>query len=236
MKVNLNIRHTEMIIPPRCRKPRPEEKESQISVHIREISKDSAPIAFLVKEFDRQVREVRLFNGRLYKQYQDRQKRHEARNVREYESNLLWKNQRAEQVQWQSLLVFNSGNFCRGRKPYWDYGTLQANVESSRKAAKEYIIVDGYVYQRTGEPYYHIECFGLGHNHGGTGLFVKWSDYSRKAVFGYSPLDKGAAIRAAVEIATNRGDTDDIERLQACDYYDIQVVIHTAVKRKYERI
>ena len=91
MKVDLNIRYTEMVVPPRCRKPRPEEGVATISVNIKDVPAERAPVAFIVKEFERQRREVRLYAGKLYRQIQDQRDRSQ-----DCESNMpLWITQSA---------------------------------------------------------------------------------------------------------------------------------------------
>ena len=49
----------------------------------------------------------------------------------------------------------------------------QLCIKKYQEAAKRYLIVDGSVWLRCGEPRYVVNTFGLGHNHGGTGLFVE---------------------------------------------------------------
>lgn len=230
MKVDLNIRYTEMVTPPRCRKPRPEDGEATISVNIKEVPEERAPVAFVVKEYDHQLREVRLYAGKLYRQIQElRDRTSECERIMP-----LWITQRAEQVNWQWLIGNNSGAFRRDRHPYWDYGTLKSNADRIKRNAQNYVIIDDIAYELTGEPYYSVICFGLGNNHGGTGFFVKWSERSNKSVFGYTPLDKEAAVNSAIDIATRREDTDHIDSLRACEFYDIKVLIPSAVKRTYK--
>lgn len=231
MKVDLNIRYTEMVTPPRCRKPRPEDGETTISVNIKEVPEERAPVAFVVKEYDHQLREVRLVSGKLYRQYQVPQYQEEKRDRK----TPLWINSNSKSINWQWLIGDSAAIYCSSSDlHYWNYGSLKDNIYRARNLAKEYIIVNGNVYILTGEPYYSVTCFGLGNNHGGTGLFVKWSKINCKTVFGYTPLDKGAAINSAIEIAENRGDSKDIERLRACEFYDIKVLIPSAVKRTYK--
>lgn len=80
---------------------------------------------------------------------------------------------------------------------------------------KKYILVDGELYGRTLEPRYEICTFGMGHNHGGTGLFC---------VYGYNPnickdyyfsaLEGDLAVAYANKVARGRGDTKDIGRFE----------------------
>lgn len=230
MKVDLNIRYTEMVTPPRCRKPRPEDGDATISVNIKEVPEERAPVAFIVKEFEHEQRYVRFYSGKLYRQIQERRDRaHDCGSIMP-----LWITQKAENVNWQWLIGNSSGIFRRGKHLYWDYGSRKSNVERIKRNAQKYIVIDDIAYELTGEPYYSVTCFGLGNNHGGTDIFIDWSERSNKKVFGYTPLDKEAAINSAIDIATRRGDTEDIEDLRACEFYDIKVLIPTAVKRTYK--
>jgi hypothetical protein len=94
---------------------------------------------------------------------------------------------------------------------------------------KKYIIIDGLLYKETGEPRYHISTFGLGHNHGGTGMFIDNcynSNINRKNYF--TALQREECIAYGKQVATRRGDTESVEGLG--DWYDIKVLIPEAVK------
>lgn len=218
-----------MVTPPRCRKPRPQEAESEITVNIREVSAEAAPVAFVVSEYDREPRKVRSYRGKLYCQVQDTQK-----TCPRDDNHPYWLNQAAEQCNWEWLLRPNYGIYNHVGK-YWDYGTLATNKSKVAKTATNYIIVDGEAYERTGEPYYSVTCFGLGNNHGGTGFFVGWADYrDRKAIWGMTAADKAAAIEKGVQIALHRGDTESEEGIRQTPY-DIQVFMPECIKRKYSK-
>lgn len=224
MKLTIKVHHTEMITPPRCRKPRPQEGESEITVNIREVSAEAAPVAFVVSEYDREPRKVRTYRGKLYRQVQDRQPQYMKTSKRD-DSKPFWLNQRAERCNWQWLIVWGY---------HWEW-TLQQHKENATKQAESYIIVDGEAYERTGEPYYSVTCFGLGGNHGGTGFFVGWADYrDRKAIWGMTAADKQAAIEKGVEIALRRGDTESEEYIRQTSY-NIQVFMPECIKRKYSK-
>ena len=224
MKVIFTIRHTEMVTPPRCRKPRPQEGESEIKINIREVSAEAAPVAFVVSEYDREPRKVRSYRGKLYRQVQDRQPQYMETNQRD-DNRPFWLNQAAAQCNWQWLITPGYN---------WNW-TLRQHKENAAKRAENYIIVDGEAYERTGEPYYSVTCFGLGNNHGGTGFFVGWAYYrDRKAIWGMSARDKQAAIAKGVEIALNRGDTESVSHIQQ-PFADIQVLMPTAIKRRYAK-
>ena len=230
MKLTIKVRHTEMVTPPRCRKARPQERESDIIVNIREISSEAAPVAFLVREFDREPRKVRHYNGKLWRQVQDRRENYTKRA----QHLPLWINQTADKTAWVWLLKPAFGKFSYDGK-YWDYGTMEANKSKINKTAQNYIIVDGDTYERTGEPYYTVICFGLGCNHGGTGFFIGWADYrDRKAVWGWTAADKKAATEAVAKIASNRGDTESVASIRN-PVEDIEVMMAECIRRKYAR-
>lgn len=210
-----------MVTPSRCRKARPQEGKTEVPVNIRETSADRAPIAFVVTEFDREPRNVRLYNGKLYAQVQDRQTQYYVTNERD-EYGPLWLNQTAEQADWKWLI--NRGDW---------YKTLAENTATIKECAEKFIIVDGMAYERSGEPYYYGVCFGLGVNHGGTGFLIGWADYrDRKAVWGMSANDKQFAINRVVQIALERGDTDSVDNIKKTSFH-IEVLMPSAIKRRY---
>jgi hypothetical protein len=88
-------------------------------------------------------------------------------------------------------------------------------IQAVKDANKNYIIIDGEVYSQTAEPRYDITTFGLGHNHGGTGLFVTYHynpNISKDRYF--SALQGDEAVAYANLIAARRGDTDDVGKFE----------------------
>lgn len=230
MKKTIKVHYTEMVTPPRCRKARPQEGESEITVTIREVSADRAPVAFIVSEYEREPRKVRLYNGKLYRQMQERRQYIET-NKRD-ESRPFWLNIDAETFQ----LPYSSYGRYDDRFKNWIHPNLADCKREVRKIAENHIIVDGEAYERTGEPYYYVSCFGLGRNHGGTGFFVGWADYrDRKSVWGWASAEKAGAIEKAVNIALRRGDTESVEGIRQCCQGSINVLIPGAIKRRYAR-
>lgn len=108
-----------------------------------------------------------------------------------------------------------------------------ANIKESEKAVKDhasqYIIVDGIVYEEIGEPRYEIDTFGLGHNHGGTGMFIEnyYNPNVSKNCY-FNALEREKAIAYGKKIAAARGDTESIDEIGAdCE---IKVLIPEAVR------
>lgn len=74
-----------------------------------------------------------------------------------------------------------------------------------------YRIIDGQVWEVTCEPYYRISTFGLGGNHGGTGLMTAWDQCGRERDdLIFRADDYESAYAKAVEVALNRGDTESV--------------------------
>lgn len=230
METSFTIRYTRLSIPHRCRKPRPEECEVEISAFIRDVAAKYAPVAFVVKEYDCEPRQVRLYRGRLYRQVQDRVENYQHKKP----TQPLWVNQRADKANWEWRLNTRHAKYNSNGK-YWDYGSLEDNLGQIYKNTCNYIIIDGDAYERTGEPYYFATCFGMGRNHGGTGFFIGWADYrDRKSVWGWPASDKSLAIAKGVAIALNRGDTESVQLITNTSY-DIQVLMPQCVRRRYAK-
>lgn len=231
MKATIKFRYTEMVIPARCRKARPQEGETTYTANIREVEEQNAPIAFVVTEYDREPRKVRLYNGKLYRQVQGMQPQYMETNKRD-DNSPFWLNKSADMFggskEWH-----NYGHYDRNFGQYI-YPTSAENIKEIRQYYANHIIVNGEAYERTGEPYYYANTFGLGNNHGGTGFFVGWADYTdRKKIWGWTAADKTAATEKAAKVAANRGDTESIHHiLNPTD--DIVVLMPEAIKRRYE--
>ena len=103
-------------------------------------------------------------------------------------------------------------------------------MEQIREYVERFLLIDGALWERAGEPMYKVCVFGLGHNHGGTALMItnhyndncKWTDY-------FTALQHDEAIEAAVRTALSRGDTRSVERIRDKSFY-IEVLDPSAVR------
>ena len=241
MKATIKFSYTENIIPPRCRKPRAVKfNDGVITVNIREIKAEDAPVAFKVKEFEREEVLVRLYKGKLYRQWQDRKQSFYENDHRmpDGDNGPLWVNYTDK---W---LTDYKGARTDGGILSWhisrstsDYITRDENESRIKINADRYAVIDGYIYEKCGEPFYFCRTFGLGRNHGGTGFFIGWQDRldrKRKSLYGYTPLDKALAIQKAVDVALRRGDTESVDGIKNTSY-NIDVLIPRAVKKIYPK-
>lgn len=206
MKVKVTVDFKEGYLPPRCRKMRYRNAAKETVLNIRETTEEDAPIAFVVHYYDKDII-YRFYKGKLY-----------------------------TLTKWNDVCCGKEGllppeelwKYLRGRYDYWNCD-FETNRKEYMKAAREYLIIDGKVYRVSGEPRYVIITFGLGHNHGGTGMFVEEfynPNISNKNYF--SALDGEAAVAYANSVAAGRGDTNDVGKFKA----GIDVLMPEVVKVK----
>ena len=101
---------------------------------------------------------------------------------------------------------------------------LSEIVDNMQARANKYISLDGELWKECGEPRYVVNTFGLGHNHGGTAMFIEEfynSNISSKNYF--NAVDRDKAITYAKETAIARGDTDSVKRIGKME--NIEVLI-----------
>lgn len=217
MKIDFRMKYREWKVPPRCRKPRHEDKECIVKLSIPEITADKAQVAFIVSEHGNEKRKVVYYRGRLYRQCQDRRKD-------ELANGPLFVNQKVGQMTWQWRFECYTHS----------YGPKEDYLHYVRTRAKRWLIVDGDVYEKCCEPFYSVTTFGLGRNHGGTGFFVEWANPVARKLRGWSALDTHAAIEGAVRIALARGDTESEAYIRGGGNGHIEVFMPEAVKLLYD--
>ena len=210
MKIKVPYAYTESYVPPRCRKPRDRRVEASITLTIREITAEEAPIAIVHHERkvgDTGVTKIpyRWFDGRLWI----------VMRFQRY-SHAPWETQTAEQF---------AGDLFGMRLPYYHDGYSQL---SNRKTLMGYgrgiLFIDGVRYCPAGEPRFCIYTFGLGHNHGGTALAVENHYNPNIGHSRYFRIDqRDLAITTANSIAQGRGDTESTFTDANTDTFDIHI-------------
>ena len=89
---------------------------------------------------------------------------------------------------------------------------IDKRVDEINNYFDNYIIIGNSVYQKTGEPRYLINTFGLGHNHGGTGMFIDNSYNSNISKNRYfNALQRDECVRYGILTAERRGDTESLK-------------------------
>lgn len=185
----------------------------KVNIKICETSLEEAPIAFIVKLINEGSINIRTYKGQLYR---------EARvsfynGVESTEYNL-------EDIKWEHVL---------GK--YQQSGELTTKAEyvaHLKLKSREYLLIDGVLYQKCYEPFYKIQT--LGPKGGGTSIIVEFSDKSRKVVEGYSALHEKQVVNDAIKVAKCRDDFSSIPFLENLSAGRIQVKDTSKCRRLYK--
>lgn len=225
MKVQVTYKYQHTFIPKRCRKERQEVRETTFQATIREVDAKDAPVAFIVRQYGSYPSIVRLFNGRLYRNNFD----YATRYVYEDENKLYSRETKHD------LIPLDKTDWERMLQPYYGfpYKSEDEVKAGARKSARKLIIVDGQLYQLTGEPFYKGLTFGLGHNHGGCGFFAEFlpatrMKYKEMYPVSFPATQRTEAIKEMLMVAIRRGDTESYDYLLRGGNGDIEVLIPEA--------
>ncbi len=245
MIINIPIWVMEVYLPTnRHRKNRIRYVKQDINVQIMEPLKTEFPVAFIVKQMQRikdnaitykdfehnldeknyeykmHDEEIRIYNGNFYKavrvtygavmsncfeplSYIEKQ----LRQIKPYDLE-------GDEFRENSIILYDD----REKKEF-------ALLED----AKKYVVFDGKVWERCGEPRYYIHTFGLGNNHGGTWFFVSYF-YNPNIHYKnyFNALEREKALAYGKKVAESRGDTESVKNLGI--YEMIDVLIPSVVK------
>ena len=199
---------------PRSQKYAFDQLQADFKVGIVSVTSDEAPVAFRLSDFshvqDLQT-EIRWYAGKCWQMYTE------------------WDRSREKAVRVGDFGVDSMPRLMHVTTPYGVECTRQVVQAKLKKAASYWLIIDGKVWEQCGEPRYVVNTFGLGHNHGGTSLFVEHyynSNIPNKNYF--SALDGKLAVRYANYVANRRGDTKDVGKFEEM----IEVLIPEAVTKR----
>ena len=158
--------------------------------------------------------EYRTFGGKLFVPFRDR---HGA--VIQKEPRVFDKQTLIEHISHYNSWKYRCPEFCFPDQVLLTDKSviLQTNEENVRKEirrnAKRVILFGGHIWVEAPEPMYNITTFGLGHNHGGTGFFIDHHYNDNIPAKNYfNALQREEAMKRYIEVATNRGDTESVER------------------------
>ncbi len=220
LTIPCKVSYNEEYLPPRCRKPRYREAEKTYRARVRCITKADAPVAFVLSDYghrDEGRTKIRLYKGKLYM----------------LETWQRYAPGKPECPLDREFIGF--GPIVASRLRLHNYNTCQGYEEQAaqlREEAARRLVIDGLVWILCGEPMYKVMTFGLGHNHGGTGLFVETAynpNVSRDRYF--NALQGDEAVAAMNETARRRGDTESVGRYGKM----IEVLIPECVRRNPQK-
>lgn len=210
MKFDAKIKYQEEYLSTkRHRIPRIREVEEIVPVELREFKKADAPLAMIVTD---------------YKSYIDTNGKNEFGLT---DTAILAVNENLFTRKRDVVGALDKGPYSleEFRRDAYDYQSRRFPCCSRTKddAVKvlqdfvgSHILIDGELYEAVGEPRYLVNTFGLGHNHGGTAMFVQNSynpNISKNNYF--NALHRDEAIAYATAVATRRGDTESLGKFDA---------------------
>lgn len=216
-----DINYIREYIPKRCRKARAMEMYASHSFHVKQISKEQVPVAFKVENFT-----IRLFNGKLYgssspslqwsngKEYKSLPLKRQLAQFATDMSKLITRNNPKDMNAWVTTEYIDRPYDMLTSKDV--YETLDETCEKVQSNIdRNLIMIDGELWETTAEPRYNITTFGLGHNHGGTGIFVEYGYNPNISKNNYFRADQAKeAYEYAIKVAERRGDTKDVARFK----------------------
>ena len=110
--------------------------------------------------------------------------------------------------------------------------TIEEASKYVRNYRSKFLNINGILFRTCYEPFYRCITFGLGNNHGGTGLFNEIADKSTKKIYGWPANETEKAIEGACKVANDRGDNESIESIKK-NFYKIECFAPEFIKRKY---
>lgn len=200
MKIKTWIKYEVPYLPPRCRKTRYREEEDFVDINLREVEFSKLVLAYEDKSYNGKGK-IYLYAGKLWaKRKLDSYVKREYKEIKTPLEWLIYQN------------MHYSTYFAR-RFSDKDY-SREAVLKRAKDDLRKLILVDGELYEQTRKPEYFILTFGLGRNHGGTGLMVDYTG-RRDCGWHYPPTEGKKAIAKAKEVALKRGDTESVKYFTA---------------------
>lgn len=221
----------------RCRKPLARTREGIYELAIKELAKAECPIAAVVHdmksvyegatttadfegngEYKMFAEPYRVHNGKFYKFC--RASYGAAISTAQTELKYVIADIKSDLYRYS---LYEKENLFSDKSVYIS-DNLSEIVDNMQARANKYISLDGELWKECGEPRYVVNTFGLGHNHGGTAMFIEEfynSNISSKNYF--NTVDRDKAITYAKETAIARGDTDSVKRIGKME--NIEVLI-----------
>ena len=211
----------------RCRKPLARTREGIYELAIKELAKAECPIAAVVHdmksvyegatttadfegngEYKMFAEPYRVHNGKFYKFC--RASYGAAISTEQTELKYVVADIKSDLYRFP---LYEKENLFSDKSIYIS-DNLSETLNSMQARANKYISLDGELWKECGEPRYVVNTFGLGHNQGGTAMFIEEfynSNISSKNYF--NAVDRDKAIAYAKETAIARGDTDSVKAI-----------------------
>lgn len=218
MDINVKFQYTKDWIPPRCRKPRPGLFDGEVTVKVKEVKATEAPWACIVYASRRYhdeypVNPIRWHDGNFYQRaMKDMWVNRDHVMVDSYGKHVIWADYDDDMCyQRRGMRVDELVRMIRRMSE--ERYSEEENKHWIGWKADRYLIVNGEVWEKVGEPRYLVQTFGLGHNHGGTAWFCTYGynqNISKDAYFNANEFER--MVEHYFDVALGRGDTEDAHR------------------------
>lgn len=224
LKIEVNLKYEVDFLPSNRHKYRRSQIEQEtITVGIPQLEPDEAPIAFRVKSHSK-TENYYHYKGQLWRKIMWHEKYHGKNGYYPIKELIWYVKHTAEKLPY----------YCDGGRvriePHEEIHGKEQQMKVLQDYANGYLIIGKHICSPIGEPMYNIQTFGLGHNHGGTSMFVQNWYNSNIPNTSYFPANKREeAIAYGKRIAKGRGDTESIRTIGK--YCNIEIFIPELVTR-----
>lgn len=202
MKIRTWIKYEEGNIPPRCRKVRYSEKEEYYDAALKEATLNDMQLAFEDNSYNGKGK-IYFYKGKLWCKKKFTELSNEDYSRMGYNNSL-------DELKWWHLNGSKYFGTCREYE-FGAHPSKEAVIKKLKSDMAKLLLVDGELFETTAEPMYVIITFGLGHNHGSTGMFVDYfynPNICKESYF--TALQGREAVAYANKTAESRGDTESV--------------------------
>jgi len=255
MKLTVPFLYEALIIKKRCRNQSVVSILDFVEVDIREIESDQMPVALRVGKQDFRWDGTALWDFSLRKVANQSAEKvspntviHNTENYANYRFSIateeapffnFWRYERDSMARRHGVdmcclssrldeVDFVSREAIEYRE--WLDDNRQTMINRARAIAAGRVVLGGFLLVKVNEPRYVVQTFGLGHNHGGTGMFVTQSYNPNIGHDSYfNALNYMEACEHADNVAERRGDDRSIP-VRPNEGFEIEVLIPEAVK------
>lgn len=220
----------------RHRNPRFMRVKDEMQIEIEEPKAEDFPVAFIVHEYQH-----RHPNMKTYEDYHESDGKFElyAEEIRT-DRKRLYKKRYVRHGAAIGAPVTDPQSIVQNCMPRWsplplhpsDFTEKSVKIENNkrqirtdrRNSAKNLKYFDGCFWEVCEEPRYVVQTFGLGHNHGGTSLFI--TEYYNSNIGKdryFNAMQRAEAIAYGKNVAMRRGDTKDVDRIGQREWIDVMM-------------
>lgn len=209
IQIQVNLKYETAYFPSSKHKlQRTKVEQETITVNLQKLEYNEVQIAFKVKKYN--CSETYFYhNGQLWRKIKQSERNCGKTGVNPIKALIKEIRYAAEKLPyWTGNQIIREGD---------DVHTKECQLRDLQEKLNNYLIIGKHTYTTVGEPRYVVNTFGLGHNNGGTAMFVENWYNSNISNTSYFPADKRKeAIAYGKMVARRRGDTEYVKSIGKC--------------------